>query len=331
MPSTALVIVLLGVLAAAAIGTRWLAGFLRRRAVLDRPNERSSHARPTPRGGGIAVVVTIAGGWAALALVGAAASPPLAIALGAALLAGVSWADDLRGLSAGIRLAAQAAAVALGIAALPGDALVFQGLLPPALDRALTFVAWLWFVNLYNFMDGIDGMSGVETASLGIGLALVAGIAHTAPEPALGLVVAAAVLGFLIWNWHPARIFLGDVGSVTLGYALGWLLIMAAASGLWAAALILPLYYLADATVTLLRRIARGEKFWRAHREHFYQIAASGTLGHAGVARNVLACNAGLIALGVGATIWPAATLPALIVAALGVAALLTRLASAGR
>ena len=114
----------------------------------------------------------------------------------------------------------------------------------------------------------------------------------------------AAGLGFLVWNWHPARIFLGDVGSVPLGYLIGWLLLLAAAKGYWAPALILPLYYLADASLTLARRVLRRAAFWEAHREHFYQRALARDGNHAAVARMVFWGDAVLVLLalrGVGA------------------------------
>ena len=164
---------------------------------------------------------------------------------------------------------------------------MFQGWLPPALDMAAAALLWVWFVNLYNFMDGIDGLAGSETAAIGIGLALFA-VVGTGGDPALAApaaAIAAAAIGFLVWNWAPARIFLGDVGSVPLGYLLGFLLLATAARGYWKFALILPLYFLADATITLLRRLARGERVWLPHREHFYQQAVQRGLGHAAVVR----------------------------------------------
>src|SRR5690606_27746163 len=131
------------------------------------------------------------------------------------------------------------------------------------------------------------------TAAIGLGVALFAGAAGGEPAlVALGLAVAGAAFGFLPWNWQPARIFLGDVGSVPLGYALGWLLLSLAAAGAWAAALILPLYYLADATLTLMRRLARGERVWQAHREHFYQRATQAGRSHAAVVSLVAAAAA---------------------------------------
>jgi UDP-N-acetylmuramyl pentapeptide phosphotransferase/UDP-N-acetylglucosamine-1-phosphate transferase len=146
-------------------------------------------------------------------------------------------------------------------------------------------------------MDGIDGIAGTESVVLGIGLALVFALGGALLPAGLSLLVAAAALGFLVWNWQPARIFLGDVGSVPLGFLLGWLLLLAAAGGQWAAALILPGVYWADATLTLLRRGLRGERLWRPHREHFYQRAVQRGLGHGQVARRVGLAGACLIGL----------------------------------
>ena len=283
---------------ASCLGTRALIPLLRRAAVLDRPNDRSLHAAPTPRGGGIAVVAAILGAWLALIVAGMAPSYLFAVLAGAVLVASVSWVDDLRGLAPLGRLAAQFVAVGLGIvAALPAGS-VFQFWLPPALAASVVALLWVWFVNLFNFMDGIDGLAGSEAASIGLGLVLVAGVGvgYDPGPAALPAAVAAAALGFLVWNWAPARIFLGDVGSVPLGYLLGFLLLGLAARGLWKAALILPLYFLADATVTLLRRLLRGERVWQAHRQHFYQRAVERGLDHAAVVRRVILANLLLIA-----------------------------------
>jgi UDP-N-acetylmuramyl pentapeptide phosphotransferase/UDP-N-acetylglucosamine-1-phosphate transferase len=297
---------------------------LRRRAILDRPNERSSHDAPTPRGGGIAVVGIVllsflavfageAAEWGALAIVGIAA-----------VLAIVSWRDDLAGLSPALRLAIQALAVAAGLAVLPGAGAVFQGLLPRWLDLVVSGLIWLWFVNLYNFMDGIDGITGVETACIGIGIALTAFLfpgAGVAGATLFGAALAGAGVGFLVWNWHKAKIFLGDVGSVPLGFLLGWLLLSLAATTFWATALILPLYYLTDATWTLLRRLSRGERIWEAHREHAYQRAVQRGFSHGAVVQRILLADLVLIAMGIlAADEW---FVPSLVIAAASVALLI--------
>ncbi len=288
---------------AATGAIQWI---LRRRAILDHPNERSSHSTPTPKGAGIAVI-----GCLTPLLVVLLWSIPVAgvttdIIFAALALAALSWFDDLKGLNPLIRLLAQIAAVGF-VLSLTWDTSVtangyFGGLLGGGWDAAVAGLLWVWFINLFNFMDGIDGIAGVETAAIGIGAAVVVAIAGLAPLFGLfGIAMAAAAVGFLYWNWHPAKIFLGDVGSVPLGFLLGWLLLQLAAAGQWAPAIILPLYYLADATITLVRRGMRGEKVWQAHRQHFYQRAVVRGLSHAHVVRYILLADLALIACAVAA------------------------------
>src|SRR5260370_21918775 len=292
-----LAVIVVGAGLVAWLGTRALIPLLRRGVVLDRPNERSSHAMPTPRGGGVAVIAAIVLAWLALAGLGLPPRASSPILFGAVLLAAVSWLDDLRGLPPAARLLAQWVAGALAFLTQPSAGPVFQGWLPGWLDAIGTLLIWVWFVNLFNFMDGIDGLAGSEAAAIGLGLLLFAsvGVGHDPGPAALGAAIAAAAIGFLVWNWAPARIFLGDVGSVPLGYLLGFLLLDQAARGQWKVALILPLYFLADATITLLRRLLRGERVWQAHREHFYQRAVQRGLGHAAVVQRVIAADLVLI------------------------------------
>ncbi len=304
----------LGSCALAAAGTALLLPFLRRRGVIDHPNERSSHRVATPRGGGLAVSLAVCASWLAVRLT----VPELPVALELPVAAGfalalLSFLEDVRGIRVFLRLLLQAAAVALGLLALADDRLVFQGALPLALDRLLSGLIWLWFVNLYNFMDGIDGISVVETAALalGTGFAALAVLIEPHGLALAALALGAAALGFLPWNWHPAKIFLGDAGSVPLGYFAGFLLLWLAAQGLWAAALILPAYYLADATTTLFARLLRGAPVWHAHREHAYQRAVQRGLSHAQVSLLVALVNLGLVLLALvslagGARTWAA-------------------------
>jgi UDP-N-acetylmuramyl pentapeptide phosphotransferase/UDP-N-acetylglucosamine-1-phosphate transferase len=299
--------------------TRLLIPILAHREILDCPNERSSHQVPTPRGGGIAVIGSTLLAWAVFARTESMPSGVFGIVLGAVLLAAVSWFDDLRGLSPIVRLLAQAAAVAVGILVLPGPRDLFY--------LAAIGLVWIWWINLFNFMDGIDGLAGTEAAAIGAGLLLFAGVGAGA-DPALRTLAAAvtgAAIGFLVWNWSPARIFLGDIGSVPLGYVLGFLLLDLAARGRWTIAVILPLYFLADATITLLRRLLRGERVWQAHREHFYQHAVRRGLGHAAVVKRVIAADLVLIGCGWAAENGWSAT--ALAASAATVAILLTALA----
>ena len=303
---------------------------LRRIGLTDEPNARSSHSEARPRGGGLAVVPVVLLAWLVAALVldldwgllwGAFA--------GALLVAAVSWRDDLGHLPARVRLLAQAVAVVLGLTAFGDPAAIFQGWLPSWLAWPLAALAWLWFVNLFNFMDGIDGITGTESLCLGVGMTAVASIAGlSATLLAFPALLAAATLGFLPWNWDRSKLFLGDVGSVTLGFLLGWLLLRLAAEGQWAAALILPAYYLADATLTLFRRALRGERVWEAHREHFYQQAVRGGMSHGRVAAWVGLCGLMLILF---AALSHAYAIPAIVAAAVLIAVFLSLLARAGR
>lgn len=272
------------------VATRKVLAYLRRRQILDHPNERSSHVLPTPRGGGLATTPVLAVLFAAL---GWRFGGVEGIALGGGALAlmALSWWDDRHTLPVLPRFAAHAALIALAVLCVPEDRLVFQGVLPLWADRVLAVLGWLWFVNLYNFMDGIDGITGVETLSLGVGLAAVAVLAGLPGLAPYGGVAAGVAVGFLCFNWHPAKLFLGDSGSVPFGFVLGGLLVLLAAHGQLAAALILPAYYLADATITLVRRALNGEKVWQAHRKHFYQRAVQGGRRHDQVALAIAVGN----------------------------------------
>ena len=290
------------VAAAIACGTATgaLIPLLRRRDVFDRPNERSSHAVPIPRGGGIAVLGTVLLAWIGLAAIGRVSLAVIPVCIAAGLLGVVCWIDDLRGLSPLTRVVAQAAAVAIGIVAVPAASNgLAEWLGPTGYDVAIGFI-WLWWVNAFNFMDGIDGIAGSEAAAIGGGLVLLAAVGRGI-DPSVALLAATvlgASLGFLRWNWSPARIFLGDVGSVPLGYLTGFLLIGLANVGRWKIALILPLYFLADTTITLGGRLWRGERVWQAHRQHFYQQAMQRGLGQADVVRRVIVANLVLVACG---------------------------------
>lgn len=264
--------------AIAAVLTGGALAWLKRRAILDAPNDRSNHDTPTPRGGGLAIVGTVLIGWLAIVTL----RPDLTTGLhpgvfaAAAVLCVLSWLDDLRGLGAAVRLPVHLAACAAGVWMLPGDGLVFQGLMPVWLDGLLAVLFWAGFVNFYNFMDGIDAITGVETIGIAAGLIVVALLLPSESLPVAGpLLLIAAALGFLWWNRPPAQLFMGDVGSVPLGFLIGWFLLFLAVKGYWLPALLLPAYYLADAGLTLLRRAGRLEKIWLAHREHFYQRAVA--------------------------------------------------------
>tara|TARA_Y100000588_G_scaffold301124_1_gene322887 strand:- start:613 stop:1620 length:1008 start_codon:yes stop_codon:yes gene_type:complete len=281
--------------------TRLVLWCLRRINLVDLPNARSSHTIPTPRGGGIAIVGAMVAAffWSTQIASDAFLEISAAIGLGV-ILAAISFVDDLRPLPVAPRLLAQTAAVIVGLWTLPEGGQVFQGLFSPAVDQVITAILWIWFINLYNFMDGIDGITGIETLTISIGSCIVLFFGNMHPQlNFLTACLGSAVLGFLWWNRHPARIFLGDVGSVPIGFWVGWILLTLAASGYWIPAVLLPLYYLVDATITLSRRTARGHKMWHAHADHYYQRAARSLGQHNLVTRAILIVNLGLVLLAV--------------------------------
>ena len=293
---------------------------------LDEPNERSMHSRPVPAGAGIGIVATALLLWPWWHTRTDAFQ--LALLTGCVALGLVSLADDHWRLSPALRFGAQAAVVAVCLLALPTEARLVP-ILPLALERGVVALAWLWFINLFNFMDGIDGLAGSETVAVAIGYLAVGAFAGLDdPYWGLALVIAASAGGYLFWNWHPAMVFMGDAGSIPLGFLLGWLMLDLALAGAWPAGLILPLYFLADATLTLLVRARRGETLWQAHRQHFYQRAVLGGTRPAGVVWRVGAVNATLLALALVSVHHP---LPALVAAAGLVWALLSHLNDLGR
>jgi UDP-N-acetylmuramyl pentapeptide phosphotransferase/UDP-N-acetylglucosamine-1-phosphate transferase len=275
----------------------WLA-----RYALARPNARSSHREPTPQGGGVAVVaatLVVTCGAAALspALLQNGGSQLLVLTATTALLAVVGAIDDVRSSPAAVRLALQCIAVGALVAMFPRELQVLP-YVPWWIERAGLFLAGVWFVNLVNFMDGIDWMTVAEFVPVS-GALLLLGLAGTLPllPATVAAALLGAILGFAPFNKPVARLFLGDVGSLPMGLLLGWLLLQLAGEGHVAAAVILPLYYLLDATITLARRIVRGERFWQAHRSHFYQRATDNGFSVPGVVARVVLVNLALAAL----------------------------------
>jgi UDP-N-acetylmuramyl pentapeptide phosphotransferase/UDP-N-acetylglucosamine-1-phosphate transferase len=273
------------------------------RYALARPNARSSHKIPTPQGGGIAVVAaTFAGVLAGAALASIApdmlrALWPLAAAV--VLLAAVGAGDDIFHIPVGPRLILQFVAVGLVVAALPDDARIIPRL-PWWFERAALLIGGVYVVNLVNFMDGIDWMTVAEVVPVTAGLcALFWFGALPLRDAIIAAALLGAVAGFAPFNRPVAKLFLGDVGSLPIGLLLFWLLLQLATRGHVAAALLLPLYYLADATVTLGRRLAKGENVLQAHRSHFYQRATDLGFSVGEVVARVFAVNLLLAALAI--------------------------------
>ena len=294
------------------------------RYALARPNARSSHSRPTPQGGGVAVVAAmLLAAWGAVLLVPATVPSPfipfVVLSAAALLLAIVGAVDDIRNLPAAPRFLLQSLAAAAVLTTLPDDLRIVP-LLPHWLEQVVLFIALVWFVNLVNFMDGIDWMTVAEVVPVTAAIVIL-GLAGTVAD--LPTLVAAsllgAMLGFAPFNKPVAKLFLGDVGSLPVGLMLGWLLIALAGNGHWAAALLLPLYYLIDATMTLLRRIAAREPFWQAHRTHFYQRATDRGFTVPQIVARVFIVNLALSVLAF-VTVWSRRADVSLMMLALGLA-----------
>jgi UDP-N-acetylmuramyl pentapeptide phosphotransferase/UDP-N-acetylglucosamine-1-phosphate transferase len=228
--------------------------------------------------------------------------PVWTVLAGALVLTAVTALADGSGLPRFARLGAQAAVVGLGLGAIEAAGPVFQGLLPRELDLAGAGLLWLWLINVFDLMDGVEGLSASGAACFAAGLAAIALLGHAPAElVAPAAVVAAVAIGLLVWNRPPAAIALGSAGAMPLGYVLGWLLLDAAARGAWATALILPAYFLLDATLTPARGLAGGEAALRPHVQHFYQRALRRGMTPREILLAVLAGNLVLVAMALGA------------------------------
>jgi Fuc2NAc and GlcNAc transferase len=305
------------VVLATLVGSLLLTDLMRRialsRGILDVPNARSSHETPTPRGGGAAIVVSACAGFGLLAAAHLL-DTDLLIALlgGGAAVAVVGLIDDYRPLPARIRLAMHVAAAVWALAWLGGLPPLRMGAQAVQLGFAgyvLGALAIVWTLNLFNFMDGIDGIAASEAVFIGSGAALLAAVSGVSAM-AIGadVVLVAACCGFLFFNWPPARIFMGDVGSGFVGFAIAVLAIATTRSHSSAAWewLLLGGVFFVDATVTLVRRIARGERAQDAHRSHAYQWLARRWKSHRRVTLTTIFLNLGwLLPCALLATQWP--------------------------
>ena len=275
------------------------------RQLIDRPNSRSSHTEPTPRGGGLAFVGVFLSLLVIVAQQEDGGRLALALGVGGLLIAAIGFVDDVRSLSARLRAAVHAAAalsavLLLGLPTVSGAAGAALG--------ALLVLGLVWLINLYNFMDGIDGLAGGQAVVGSLGLVALATAAPAVDTAAW--VLAGAVAGFLVLNAPPARIFMGDVGSGFLGFVLGVLALAAHAAGTApAAVLVLPLApFLVDASATLAVRVLRRQRWYEAHRDHVYQRLTRAGMSH----RSVTACYLLLAVLLLGAAVvireWQSAT-----------------------
>jgi Fuc2NAc and GlcNAc transferase len=335
LPGTLLVV-------CALVAAALLTGLVRRiaagRGVLDVPNPRSSHQVPTPRGGGLAIVVVTTTCLLVLALRGLFRWDVLAALTGGGLVVAlVGFVDDRRSLSAAVRLGVHFSAALWALLCLGGlPPLDVRGVVfaPGWVGYALGALGIVWTLNLFNFMDGIDGIAASEAAFVALGGAALSALAGGTAEVTFGgLLLGAACLGFLTWNWPPARIFLGDVGSGYLGYVLAVLALAAARANptaLWTW-LVLGGVFFVDATLTLFRRTARGERIHQAHRSHAYQLLAQRWGSHRRVTLTVTAVNVlWLLPCALLTTVYPARA-PWITLGALAPIVVVVVIAGAGR
>lgn len=287
------------------------------RGLLDEPTARSSHVVATPRGGGVAIAVALAAGVAVLLALGRLDGRLAAGLAGGIPVAWIGWRDDHGGVRPTARALVHALAAGWAMAWLGTFTEVRLGGRGVPLGWAgapLTILFIVWMVNLYNFMDGIDGLAAGEAVTVGVAGALLLGLAGRPALASAAWLVAAACAGFLVWNWAPARIFLGDIGSGLLGY---WFAVLALRSdGAGAVPVVIWVLLLGtfafDATVTLVRRLLRREAVASPHRSHAYQRAAHAGLGHAAVTGAMLGLNVVLAGLAVLSVRRPSLTAPAL-------------------
>ncbi|MGV8864519.1 MAG: MraY family glycosyltransferase [Pseudomonas sp.] len=269
---------------AIAVVSFFLTAALRRyaiaRSLMDIPNARSSHSLPTPRGGGVAIVLAFLLALGLLFGLGALTySDFLAIAGAGGLVAVIGFMDDHGHIAARWRLLGHFTAAAWMLAwlgGLPAISLFGATFSLGWVGHALTLLYLVWMLNLYNFMDGIDGLASVEAVCAALGACLLYGLSGHADSIWAPFLLAVSVAGFLCWNFPPARIFMGDAGSGFLGIVLGGLSLQAAwiLSSLFWGWLILLGVFVVDATFTLIRRLLRGDKVYEAHRSHAYQFAS---------------------------------------------------------
>ncbi len=320
---TIALLVPLAALVASFLLTRCVLGYAIRRAILDFPNHRSSHDAPTPRGGGLGIAIPVLAGTAVLGLAGLIPSRLALAVLGGTLVAAVGWMDDTRrfhGRMLGTRVLVYLAAAIWGCAwvgRLPSLNVGTARLQLGWAGDLLAVIGVVWMVCLFNFMDGIDGISGAEATVAGLWGGALLWLSGSPDLAVLSLLVGGAAAGFLVWNWAPARIFMGDVGSCLLGFCFALIALASEHAGavpllVW---MILLGVFVFDATVTLLRRVARGERWHEAHRSHAYQRAVQSGLSHGQVSASVTLTNLALGGLATAAWRWPSLLLPCLLAA----------------
>lgn len=303
------VLVICTVLVVIAVFAYILTGVVRaysiKHSLIDNPNERSSHESPTPRGGGLSISICVVTSILILTCIGwLPGNYAIAMAGGGILVAVVGWMDDHRDISAswrGVLYLIAAVLALLFIGGLEqvkiGDIIIYLGFT----GSVLAVVGITWLTNLYNFMDGTDALASMEAISTGAFTGILFWLNNQYGIAVICMVVATACLGFLLWNWPPAKIFMGDVGSCLIGYIFGVLAVVGEVTStvpiyIW---IILMSVFICDATFTLIYRFFKREKWYSAHRSHAYQRLTQLGISHACIAISIFILNIGIL--------WPAA------------------------
>ncbi|WP_342272445.1 UDP-phosphate alpha-N-acetylglucosaminyltransferase [Candidatus Tisiphia endosymbiont of Parasteatoda lunata] len=281
--------------------------------VVDIPDPRRVHSRITPRGGGLAIVIVVIIALIAYeyfstkTLINSIKIVPLLL-----IISSISFLDDLISIPIFVRLIFHIICSTIAIFLFLFPVVLFHHELPLYIDFMLSIIGLIVFLNIYNFLDGIDGISGAESIHLSITILILCYlksdiIININFIIVLNIIILACSIGFLIFNWHPAKIFLGDVGSISLGFLLGLCLLLISASSvhLFVASSIASLYYLADGGLTILIRLVNKEKIWQPHLKHFFQKAVRNGKSHKEVVSRIIICNILLMVLSIISLYFP--------------------------
>ncbi|MDR0329846.1 MAG: UDP-phosphate alpha-N-acetylglucosaminyltransferase [Rickettsia sp.] len=281
--------------------------------VVDIPDPRRVHSRITPRGGGLAIVIVVIIALIAYeyfstkTLIHSIKIVPLLL-----IISTISFLDDLISIPIFVRLIFHIICSTIAIFLFLFPVVLFHHELPLYIDFVLSIIGLIIFLNIYNFLDGIDGISGAESIHLSITILILCYlksdiIININFIIVLNIIILACSIGFLIFNWHPAKIFLGDVGSISLGFLLGLCLLLISASSvhLFVASSIASLYYLADGGLTILIRLVNKEKIWQPHLKHFFQKAVRNGKSHKEVVSRIIICNILLMVLSIISLYFP--------------------------
>ncbi len=295
------------------IGTKLLIKIMPKLGVIDTPSKRRAHKKPTPRAGGLSLALMLPillpffeyliSGYVVYSI------KIIAVTL---LISAISFLDDVKQINVVLRFFVYILCSAVAINQMISPATVLHYELNLYFDIAISTIALGAFLNVYNFLDGIDGITCSQTIHLSVTIIILTLLNYDIiDKPNIVLVICSIILGwsigFIYYNWHPAKIFMGDVGSITIGFLLGLCMLMIASASfkLFAACVIASLYYIADGGLTILIRLSKGEKIWEPHLQHFFQKATASGKSHKRVVKRIVKCNIGLMTFAITSIYYP--------------------------